>query len=726
MTPSEQGHVTALKPSGKITLAHLTELALVYVRQSTPQQMTDNRESLARQYALASHAVALGWPSDRVIVIDEDLGLSGRTAEGRPGFQRLLAEVTMGHVGLILGLEMSRLARSCKDWYQLLEVCAIFGTLLADQDGVYDPADPNDRLLLGLKGQISELELHTIRTRLDRGRLNKARRGELFLHAPIGYVKTPAGILAWDPDEQVRSVVRLIFEKFVELGTVHALVRYLRQHHIRLGVRPIDGPNRGQLEWRPARLSTLHRMLHNPLYAGTYVFGQHVVNPKRRRRDGQTPCIRVTAMDEWQVVIHDQVPAYISWADYLRNRERLRNNRTTAATPGHARKGTALLSGLVVCKTCGHRMHALYSTPGHPRYECVSHLNRGEERTCPGLVAAPLDGLVADQVLGVLTPAGIDLCVRAKGDIEKERGRLDAHWRAEIDRATYEARLAERSYRAVDPENRLVARSLERQWEEALRHEREVLEGYDRFRCETPQRLTPDELDRIHSLAADIPALWRAADTPAVDRKQILRTLVERVTVKVQETSEHVQVEIQWIGGSVSTHSLRRPVGNYERLADFDRLRERVTAWVTAGKSVAEVAEQLNQEGFLPASGRLDRFTRRRAAELIYRLGLSKKRAPAEPLSANEWWVRDLAVKVGVSVTRLRHWIERGYVHTRKSKAWGQLVVWADAEELGRLRRLRDHPRQNRVAQYPAELIRPKERQTEVPKGRQKKKPKRG
>jgi DNA invertase Pin-like site-specific DNA recombinase len=291
-------------PSIKIAASHRAKLAVVYVRQSTAQQGTENRESLARQYGLADHARGLGWPTDRVLVIDDDLGLSSRTAEGRPGFQWLIAEVTMDHVGLVLGLEMSRLARSCKDWHHLLEVCGIFGTLLADQDGVYDPADPNDRLLLGLKGQISELELHTIRTRLDRGRVNKARRGELFLHAAIGYVKTPTGGLALDPDEQVRAIVRMIFDKFAELGTTHAVVRYLAQHQICIGVRPIDGPNRGILEWRTARLSTVYRMLRHPIYAGTYAFGRFPIDPKCRRKNGQTPCIRHAPPSEWAVTIH--------------------------------------------------------------------------------------------------------------------------------------------------------------------------------------------------------------------------------------------------------------------------------------------------------------------------------------------------------------------------------------------------------------------------------------
>jgi DNA invertase Pin-like site-specific DNA recombinase len=724
MNTNEAIAPTRLQPS-KITDEHLTKIAIVYIRQSKPQQVVENRESLARQYALREHALSLGWPSDRVIVIDEDLGLSGCSAAWRPGFQRLLAEVTMDHVSLILGLEMSRLARSGKDWHHLLELCALFGTLLADQDGVYDPSDPNDRLLLGLKGQISELELHTIRSRMDRGRLNKAQRGELFLHAPIGYVKTSAGLLALDPDEQVRAVVRLVFDIFTELGSVHAVIRYLHQHHIRLGVRPIDGPNRGQLEWRQPRLSTVHRMLRNPTYAGAYAFGQRPVNPKRRRHDGKTPCIRIAQREEWLVFKRDQVPVYISWEQYLRNEERLRNNRSTAATPGQPRKGIALLGGLVVCRRCGYRMHVLYGSPGHPRYECVMHLHCGAPRTCPGLVASPLDALVADQVLRVLTPAGIELCLRASEDIEAERTRLDDHWRAEIERAGYTARLAERSYRAVDPENRLVARTLERQWEEALVHEQKVREDYDRFRRESPRRLTGEERERIRALANDIPSLWRDANTPAADRKEILRTLVERVMIAVHEKSEYVDACIHWVGGSVSEHCLCRPLGNYERLADFVKLRERVTAELAAGKTTAQIAEALNREGFHSPSGRLDRFTARRVGMLIYRLGLSKKRPPAERLSANEWWVRDVAEKIGVPVSRLRHWIKNGYVHVRKSVAWGQVVIWADADELSRLRRLRDHPRQNRTAHYPAELIRPKERSREgQQKGR--KRPQRG
>ena len=318
MTATEtKSRVPALE-SAKITHTHRAKLAVVYVRQSTPQQVVENRESLDRQYGLADYARALGWPAERILVIDEDLGFSGRTAEARLGFQRLLAEVSMDHVGLVLGLEMSRLSRSCKDWHHLLEVCGIFGALLADQDGVYDPSDPDDRLLLGLKGQISELELHTIRTRLERGKLNKARRGELITNAPIGYVKTPAGGLVHDPDDQARAVVRLIFDKFDELGSANAVTRYLRRNQIRIGIRIHEGPNRGTLEWRLARVTTVYRILTHPAYAGTYAYGRTPIEPRRRRRNGD-PGIRRAPMAEWMVTLHDHLPAYITWDRYLRN-----------------------------------------------------------------------------------------------------------------------------------------------------------------------------------------------------------------------------------------------------------------------------------------------------------------------------------------------------------------------------------------------------------------------
>lgn len=380
--------------STKIRENHLEHLAIVYVRQSTPQQLVENQESLARQYALTNHARALGWASDRVMVIDEDLGLSGRSAEGRHGFQRLLAEVTMDHVGIVFGLEMSRLARSCKDWHHLLEVCAVFGTLLADQDGVYDPNDPNDRLLLGLRGTISEVELHTMRNRLERGKLHKAERGELFLHVPVGYVKSPTGGVELDPDEQVRSVVHLIFDKFDELGSGHALFRYLLRHNIRVGIRPFHGPNRGQVEWRRPTTGLLFAILKNPVYAGTYVYGRYTVDPKRRRQRTGQPGRRCVPMNEWKVTRHDCVPAFITWDRYLSHQKRLRENRSRTDSKGYPRHGAALLGGLLICGQCGCRCNVSYEDTGAARYDCLSYIRKSMDKSCRGLSAAELDTLV--------------------------------------------------------------------------------------------------------------------------------------------------------------------------------------------------------------------------------------------------------------------------------------------------------------------------------------------
>ncbi len=563
--------------------------------------------------------------------------------------------------------------------------------------------------MLGLKGQISELELHTIRSRLVRGKLNKARRGELIINAPIGYVKTPAGGLALDPDDQVQQVVRLIFDKFDELGTAHAVTRYLRENHIRLGIRPHDGPNRGNLEWRPALVSTVYRMLTHPGYAGTYAYGRTPIEPRRRRPDGQ-PGIRRAPMAEWEVTLHGHLPAYITWERYLRNTERLRQNRTTATTKGHARQGIALLSGLVFCGHCGHRKGMLYGATSRPRYDCVSRRQPGEPRTCPGISAAVLDAAVSEQVLRAPTPAGIELSVAASGDIEREQARLDAHWRAELERAGYEARLAERSYRAADPDNRLVVRTLERRWEEALRREQEAREGYDRFRRESPRELSPEELGRIRALAADIPGLWNAADTPAADRKEIVRALIERVTVTIPGNAEHAVVRIEWIGGTATEHSLRRPISSYGRLTDFARMRRLVESAVAAGRTAAEIAEILNREGFRPPCGLADRFTPERSRGLVYRLGLSPRRRPAASLAADEWWLRALANELGIGYNRLKDWVKKGYVHVRRVGCRGHLAIWADAEERDRLGRLRDAFGPGRTGRYRVELTRPKAR----------------
>lgn len=703
--------------SMKVQRQHLERLAVVYIRQSSARQVHENRESTARQYALVDYATALGWSRDRVLVIDDDQGQSSqKPTEERLGFQRLVAEVTLDHVGIILGLEMSRLGRRDSEWHRLLELCGIFGTLLADQDGVYDAADPNDRLLLGLKGTLSSAELQTMRNRLEKGKLFKAQRGELFLEMPIGYVKLPSGEVSLDPDEQVRAVVTLIFAKFEELGSVGKVFKYLLRHDVRLGIRPHDGPNRGQLEWRRPCLPTLYGMLHHPIYAGTYAYGRCPVDPKRRH-GGQSKRGRVwVPRDQWKVILHDRLPAFITWEQYLHNQERLRQNCSRWDVPGTPRKGSALLGGLLFCARCGTRMFVFYNTGDLPRYDCGRHYRHGLERTCHGLRASVLDDLVTQQVLRALEPAALELSIRAAEDVQHERERLTLHMKQQVERAQYDARKAERQYRAVDPENRLVARTLEQQWEEALRHQRHIEEECDRFLQQMPPHLTPKERERIQALAADIPALWEAAETMVTDRKEIIRTLVQRINVCVQGNTEMVDVTIHWAGGFVSQHEIRRPVNAYSQLRDYDRLVARLRALHNEGLTAAQVADQLNQEGFRP-SGPRDTFNKGTILLLLSRWGLTSWRIEKIPLRKNEWWLSDLARELEIRTSKLRKWTNHGWVHCRRSSSLlGWRIVWADQAELERLRQMRDHSQAHPHSPYPPGLTTPKKRPTRTPR----------
>lgn len=380
----------------KIRAFHRERLAVVYVRQSTVQQVLDHQESTRLQYGLVSRAQALGWAADRVLVIDEDLGKSGTSAQGRTGFQRLVSEVSLDHVGIIFGVEMSRLARSNKDWHQLLELCALFHTLIADLDGIYDPVQYNDRLLLGLKGTMSEAELHILKQRMHQGRLSKAGRGELQFALPVGYVWSPTGEIQFDPDEQVQQVVRLVFRTFEDLGTLGGLVRYLAHHQIQLGVRVREGPGKGELVWRRPNRATLQMMLKHPLYAGSYVYGRRQDDPRRKQPQRPRTGRVVMPMDEWLVLLPNHCPAYISPEQYEHNQVRLQANRARADAMGAARNGSALLAGLVVCARCGCRLSVHYDDGGSRlhTYECVERWTHYGEPRCQHLAGPCLDAFV--------------------------------------------------------------------------------------------------------------------------------------------------------------------------------------------------------------------------------------------------------------------------------------------------------------------------------------------
>ncbi len=703
----------ALYGWSKLQSHHLERLAMVYVRQSTPRQVLENRESTELQYHLVHRAVELGWRKDRVVVIDDDLGQTGSTAVHRAGFQRLLAEVALNHVGLVLGIEMSRLARSCKDWHHLLELCGVFRALLADQDGLYDPCDFNDRLLLGLKGTMSEAELHIIRARMDHGRRNKAERGELFSLVPIGYVRRSSGEVDIDPDEQVRSVVSMIFEKFEELGSVRQLVRYLVGLGIRIPVRPHYGPNRGQLEWRKPQLDTIYGMLRHPFYAGAYGYGRTRIDPRRKIPGRPSTGRTVVPMEAWQVLRKDSMPAYITWDQFLAHQRRLRENRSWFDALGAPRNGASLLAGLVRCGKCGRRMAVVY--PGQPaRAHYVCHRNDPTDRCeTQDLAARPVDELVERQVLSAIAPAAIELSLSAAENLERERRRLSQHWRRRLERAHYEVDRAARQYHAVEPENRLVARELEQRWEKALLDERQVREEYDRFQGESPAELSEQDRARIGELSSNIPALWASPSTTIQDRQEVVRQLIEGVAIDIQGHSEIVDVAIQWVGGFVSRHEVRRSLGRYEQLSDYDRLVARLTKLRREGHTSAYMADQLNREGFHTPRGKHKKFSGVLVRALLARLGLSRRRDVSNLCQPHEWLAHDLCRKLEVPFGTFKGWISKGWVHARKVKMGMQRwIVWADEEELERLYKLHAYCRPAPSVGYPLRLTTPKLRPT--------------
>ena len=676
--------------SHKVKTWHVARSAAVYVRQSTLQQVAEHQESTARQYALVGRAADLGWPRDRVLVIDDDLGRSGQSAEGRPGFQRLLAEVALDHVGLILGLEVSRLARSCRDWHQLLETCARFRVLLADADGVYDPSDYNDRLLLGLKGTMSEAELHILKERMHQGKLHKARRGELVGRTPIGYVRGPSGEWAIDPDEQVQAVVRLVFDQFDRVQTVRGVLAYLARNGVRIPVRPHGGPNRGQLEWRRPNRTTLADLIRHPSYAGAYRYGYRQTDP-RRKVPGKPSSGQVTRRpEECHVLIRDRVPAYITWDRFQANQERLAANRNRPGSPGAPRNGAALLGGLLCCGRCGRRMTVRYcGSKSRPWYACTKRSTEYAEPLCQSMSGAALDGLVAAQILAAVAPAALDASLAAVAEVERERSALARQWQLRRERAGYEADRAARQYQACEPENRLVARELERRWEDALKAHRRLEDEYDRWLRSSPSRLTEADERAIRSLAADLPAVWAADTTAPTDRRRIARLLLERVTVTADPASERTEVRLHWAGGLVRSHAVARPVARYDVLSDYPRLVERLRALASEGLGAARIAERLNAEGFRPP-GRAPRFSAEIVWRLAARLGVPRRghHASAVGLGPDEFRPQALAERLGVSRQAIARWLRRGCVRARRD-ADGHYVLWADAAELARLAGLR-------------------------------------
>lgn len=681
----------ALVPS-KVLTHHRDRLAIVYVRQSTLKQVEQNQESTRMQYNLVEVGRRYGWPQERIVVIDDDLGISGASAEGRPGFQRLLREVALDRIGLVLGIEMSRLSRSCRDWHQLLELCARYATLIGDLDGLYDPTRYNDRLLLGLKGTMSEAELHVLRQRLFEGKLEKARRGELGKRVPAGYMVTPAGEVQLDPDEAVRKVIGLVFHEFARIGTVHGLVRYLHLNDIRIGGRRQVGLDRGDLAWRRPYTNLLGDMLRNPIYAGAYVYGRRGSDP-RRQRPGRPASGRtgLVAPEQWRAFVKDALPAYITWKQYEENQRRLAQNRERFAHTG--RGGTALLQGLITCGRCGRTMLVQYASRNGRRwlrYVCMQeHSQYGGEK-CQGLSGKGLDDVVTGLAFAALEPSALAVSLELARDVAGERARLDDIWQDRMQRARYETERARRQFDAVEPENRLVARTLESMWNERIAQQQKLEVEYRRFVEEQPRTLSAADIDRIRAAAANIPGLWAAPTTTNEDRREILGLLIQKVVVTVAGNSEDVDVVVHWAGTHETAVHVRRPVGKLFQLSGHQEILERIVQLRVDGCTGARVAELLNEDGWTTPHG--GSFNERLVRSFVERYGLPAMQQRGhiiDGLKDDEMRIEDAAEDLGVPRPTVYGWLRRGLLKARRHSSRGPWLIHLDDAERKRLLELR-------------------------------------
>ncbi len=596
----------------KITARHLSRQAMLYVRQSTLHQVLENTESTARQYGLRERAVALGWETSRIVVIDQDLGQSGASVVDRLGFQRLVAEVGLGHVGLVMGLEVSRLARSSLDWHHLLEICAMTETLILDEDGLYDPATFNDRLLLGLKGTMSEAELHVLKARLQGGILHQAQRGALKVPLPIGLVYAEDGSVILDPDAQIQHAIRLLFTTFKRIGSAWGTVRYFRKEGLLFPRRVRTGPHKGEVHWAPLLHTTMLRVLRNPRYAGAFCYGR---THSRTHPDGSWHLEKIP-QEQWPFLLRDAHPGYLTWEEYEANLHQLQQNRPAYGEDrrhGPAREGPALLQGLVICGRCGNRMTLRYYQRKHgtrlyPEYLCQKEqIEQAGDRLCQQVLGAGLDAAITDLLLAQLTPLALDTSVQVYEELHtqaEEARRLRAQ---QVERARYAAELAQRRFLQVDPENRLVASVLEADWNARLRELAQVQEETERLNEAEQRKLSALEQQAIADLVEDFPRVWKDPRTSDRDRKRMVRLLLEDVTLLQHQ--EVITAQVRFKGGA--TQTLTVAVSNGRRhppqlIALIDQLLEDYTD--------AEIAERLNQRGWRTFDGKL--FHARRVLSL--------------------------------------------------------------------------------------------------------------
>jgi len=660
--------LTGTAPS-KVTAAHLSRTALLYIRQSTLKQVLHNTESAIRQYDLRGTAIALGWAADQITVIDIDQGHSGASAADREGFQHLVAEVSLGRAGIVLGLECSRLARNSADWHQLLELCGMTGTLICDEDGLYDPRNFNDRLLLGMKGQMSECELHFIKARLRGGVLSKARRGELIVPLPVGLVYDGAGHVIPDPDAAVRGALEYLFATFEATGSATAVVKAFRAAGLTFPWRHLKGPRKGETDWKPLAHHTVLHVLHNPRYAGAFTYGRHrhLVLPGGKRATTTLP------RSEWISFIPGAHPGYITMDQYDANIAKLAANaaahgRDRAAGP--PREGAALCQGIIICGKCGTRMTVRYHRrrgTSWPTYLCQRDGIENARPICTAIPGAGLDQAIGQLLIGTLTPLAVEAALTVTAELEHRADQADALRAVHVDRARYHADLARRRYLAVDPANRLVAGTLEADWNTALRALNDAQAAYDKAREQHASTLTDARKHRIAQLVTDLPAIWNDPATPVRERKRIARLLLTDVTVT--RTSDTITAHARLRGGQTCTLTLPMPKTGPEArrtppevITAIDQLLDHHTS--------GDIAAILNQRGLHSGTG--EPFHQRMLDQIIraYRLRSRRSRLRATGMLT----LAETAAAHGVHPHTIKAWRRAGIVGAQRYNDKGEYL----------------------------------------------------
>jgi DNA invertase Pin-like site-specific DNA recombinase len=649
-----------------IQASHLARQAIIYVRQSTTKQLALHQESTRRQYQLTETAQRLGWPQPRIQVIDDDLGLSGASSSQRTGFQRLVATISLGEVGLVLVTEVSRLSRLNSDWHRVIELCAVFDTLIADEDGLYNPRDPNDRLVLGLKGTLFSAELHILRARMRGGLLNKARRGALALKLPVGYRRLGDGSVVQDPDEQARSTLQTLFEQFALLRTGREVQRYFLEHQLQMPRYVQSGPDLGRLYWVPPSYQMIQQVLTNPAYAGIFVYGRRV----QQVRAGDPPRIALhrVLIEEWQIVIGNVYPAYISEAQYYSNRETLRANmyNFTKRQLGAPREGPGLLVGLLICGQCGRRMTPSYSS-AHHAYMCRRTQVIDHGAMCQSFPQRYLDQAIEELFFAAVQPARLQTMLSALDALEQERRALEQHWHLKLERARYAVQLAQRQYDAVDPENRLVARELENRWNAALLALETLEQEYHSAQRAELAPLSDAEQQAVRQLADDLPSVWTAETTTAADRKRLLRLAIQEVTVRVVAPSPRTaEVTILWSGGVTTSHTVVCPPQGWHCVTDaavvarISELAQRMPDH--------QIAEVLNAEGIHTQTGKAWTYQRVQSIRKQHQIATA---CPLDPTGGGQrgdgrMGVAEAARQLGVSPSLVHVWIEQGVLESEQ------------------------------------------------------------